>query len=308
MQTIEDFSELSDFKKNTAVAIGNFDGVHLGHQRILEHLVRSAKKDHLISVVLTFSPHPGKFFNKDKFLLIQSPKEKLDLIARFQIEKTVVLPFDKIVSSLSPFQFVKNILINSLRSKLIVVGSNFRFGKGRKGDVKTLQKISQQHNISLHSIPQVTLNGEIVSSSRIRTLLLEGKIEKVNQFLGRPYQITGRVIQGYSRGKHIGFPTANLSPENEIMPQGVFITQSIIGEKTLPSVTNIGQCPTFNKKKTHIESYIINLESEIYGRKMGIQLLKKIRNEKKFDSPEMLKKQITKDIATAKKYFGLDTS
>jgi len=304
MLTVEKFSELPALKKNTAVAIGNFDGVHLGHKKILEHLVRTAEKEHLHSVVLTFSPHPESFFKKDRFFLIQPLKERLNMINGFNIDFSVVAPFDKTFSKLSPTQFIKNILIHYLHSKFIVVGQNFKFGKNRRGDVKLLKKIAEQHNISLHPIPQVSLNGEIISSSKIRTLLRRGEIEKANIFLGHPYKITGRVIKGFSRGRHIGFPTANLNPDNDIIPSGVFITESLLGSKKFPSVTNIGHCPTFNKNKIDVESYIMNLQTDLYGKKMSILLLKKIRDEKKFDSPESLKKQIQKDIYITKQYFN----
>jgi len=303
MFTAERLSEIPDLKNNTAVAIGNFDGVHLGHQKILDHLNSIAKKKHLDSVVLTFSPHPEAFFRRDRFFLIQPPEEKLNMISRFHVDLSVVIPFDKTFSTLSPTRFVEDILLDSLHSRFIVVGRNFKFGKNRKGDVKLLRKIAQQHNISLHSVPQVSLNGEIISSSKIRQLLRRGKIEKANRFLGHPYKITGKVIKGFSRGRHIGFPTANLSPDNDIIPSGVFITESLIGSKKFPSVTNIGHCPTFNKNKIDVESYIMDLEADLYGKKMGIFLLKKIRDEKKFDSPERLKQQIKKDISITKQYF-----
>jgi len=303
MQIFTNLSELTDLKKKTAVAIGNFDGVHLGHKKILEYLKKTAEENDLKSVVLTFSPHPEKFFKKDKFLLIQPYKEKLNMISRFQVETAVVLCFDKKVSLLSPEQFIEKTLIDPLRCKSIVVGSNFKFGKNRKGDVNQLRKIAKKNHIKLHSIPQVSLQGETISSSKIRTLLLNGNIEKANRFLGHSYKLSGRVIKGSSRGRRIGFPTANLRPDNDIIPPGVFITESIIGSKTYPSVTNIGCCPTFNKDRTHIESYIMGLQTDLYDKRMALLILKKIRDEKTFDSPEQLQRQIEKDIRITEQYF-----
>jgi riboflavin kinase / FMN adenylyltransferase len=305
MRIVKNFSEIPDFKKKTAVAIGNFDGVHLGHKKILEYLVKTAKKNRLHSVVLTFSPHPEAFFKKDRFFLIQPLQEKLDMISSFHIDAAVVIPFDKTFSMLSPTQFIKNILMDSLNSQFIVVGRNFKFGKNRTGDVSLLQKIAEKQHLSLHSIPQVSLHGEIISSSKIRDLLRQGQIKKANRFLGHPYKITGKVVKGFSRGRHIGFPTANLKPDNDIIPSGVFITESLLGSKKFPSVTNIGHCPTFKKNKIDVESYIMNLQTDLYGKKMGILLLKKIRDEKKFDSPDELKKQIQKDILMTKRYFKI---
>ncbi len=305
MQVVTDLTELPDSKINTAVAIGNFDGVHLGHKKILESLKNTAKENHLKAVVLTFSPHPEKFFNKDKFLLIQPYKEKLDMISRFRVGTAVVLTFDKRLSLLSPQQFIEDTLLHFLHCKSIVVGSNFRFGRDRKGDIKELRKIAKKHHIQLHSIPQVFLHGEAVSSSKIRTLLLDGEIEKANRFLGHPYKLSGRVIRGSSRGRRIGFPTANLSPDNDIIPPGVFITESIIGTRTYPSVTNIGCCPTFKKSQTHIESYIMGIQRDLYDKRIALLILKKIREEMTFDSPENLQKQIEKDIRITEQYFSM---
>ena len=304
MQVVTDLTEIQDLKENTAVAIGNFDGVHLGHKKILESLKKTAKANHLKSVVLTFSPHPEKFFNKDKFLLIQPYKEKLDMISRFHVETAVVLSFDKRLSLLPPQQFIEDILLHSLHCKSIVVGSNFRFGRDREGDIKQLRNIVKKHHTQLHSIPQVFLHEEAVSSSKIRNLLLNGEIEKANRFLGHPYKLSGRIVRGSSRGRHIGFPTANLSPDNDIIPPGVFITESIIGAKTYPSVTNIGFCPTFNKGQTHIESYIMGIQTDLYDKRMALLVLKKIRDEKTFDSPEKLQRQIEKDIRVTEQYFA----
>ncbi len=304
MQVFTNLSELTGFNKNTAVSIGNFDGVHLGHKKILEYLKKTAEENDLKSVVLTFSPHPEKFFKKHRFLLIQTYKEKLNMISRFQVEAAVVLCFDNKLSLLSPEQFIEKTLIDSLRCKSIVIGDNFRFGKNRKGDVNHLREIAKKHHIKLHSIPQVSLDGEIISSSKIRTLLINGDIEKANRFLGHPYQLSGRVIRGSSRGRRIGFPTANLRPDNDIIPPGVFITKSIIGPKTYPSVTNIGCRPTFNKDRTHIESYIIGLQTDLYDKRMALLVLKKIRDEKTFGSSEELQRQIEKDIRITEQYFA----
>jgi riboflavin kinase/FMN adenylyltransferase len=305
MITVKNLTEIPDFKNKTAVAIGNFDGVHLGHKKILDYLVRTAKKNHLQSVVLTFSPHPEAFFRKDRFFLIQPLQEKLNMISRFDVDTTVVIPFDKTFSMLSPIQFIKNILMDILDCQLIVVGRNFKFGKNRKGDVELLKETAEKQDMTLRSIPQVSLEGEIISSSKIRSFLRQGLIEKANRFLGHPYKITGKVIKGYSRGRHIGFPTANLDPDNDIIPSGVFITESLLESQKFPSVTNIGHCPTFNKSKIDVESYIMDLQTDLYGKNMGIFLLKKIRDEKKFDSPEELKKQIQKDIDLTRKYFEM---
>lgn len=306
MKVIYGFKDLPSFSQQTIVALGNFDGVHLGHQRILKFITRKAAQLDLLSIVLTLSPHPENILGKKKIKMIQTLEQRLEEIERFGVNAALVAPFDKKFSSLTPRDFIQKIVVNLLRAKAVVVGGEFRFGKNRRGDIALFRRIASRFDMNFFSLPSVTIDGKKISSSLIRRYLQEGQIKKAIAFLGRPYAIDGRVIKGKSRGKVIGFPTANIQTENEITPPGVFITRVRVGSRDLPSLTNIGRCPTFEQQEINIESYIINFNKNLYGNKIRIHFLDKIRDEMKFATSQDLSRQIQKDIETAKAYFRLD--
>ena len=257
----------------------------------------------LFSLVLTFFPHPGKILGKNKIKMIQSLDQKIREIKKFDIQALLIIPFDEQFASLTGQDFIQKIVLNTLRAKAVIVGKNFYFGKNREGDISLLHRLSSKFKFQVCSIPAVIQNGETVSSSLIRNLLQEGKIETANRLLGRPYEIEGEVVKGQSRGKALGFPTANIETENEIIPQGVFITKTRVGSKMLPSMTNVGKQPTFDQKDLHIESFIIDFDRDLYGEHIGILFLKKIRNQMKFRIPDELARQLEDDLQTTKAYF-----
>lgn len=305
MKIINGFENLPSISKNTITAIGNFDGVHLGHKKILKFLSKKADELGLLSMVLTFSPHPEKILGETRIKMIQTLDQRLEEIKKFGIQAVLVISFDKKFSNFSGQEFIQKILVNLLRAKVLIVGKNFRFGKNREGDTFLLRRLAYRFNLQVFSLPSVSKGGMIVSSSLIRKFLQEGEIEKPNVLLGRTYVIEGEVIKGKSRGKILGFPTANIQTRNEIVPPGVFITNVTIGLKKIPSLTNIGHCPTFGQQETNIESYIINFSKNLYGKKIRIHFIKKLREEIKFDTSEKLSQQIKKDIDTAKNYFNI---
>lgn len=299
---IEDFPTLT---MSTVAAIGNFDGVHLGHRKILQFLASEAEKRKLPSLVLTFSPHPERYFGKNPVKIIQTMNQRLNEIKNNNISMTFVLPFSKDIASLSSRDFIRNIMVDTLHADEIIVGDNFRFGKNRTGDVHILQKLSSLFGYKFFSIPAVKRHGRIVSSSLIRTCLMKGEVEKANTLLGHPYEIEGTVIKGHSRGKNLGFPTANISSKNEIIPHGIFFSYVCFQGQKRPSLTNIGTSPTFGPSETQIESYIIDFTENLYGQTQKIQLLKKFRDEIKFNTPELLIEQLKKDLTAAKTFFKL---
>ncbi len=303
MELFHGFDQFSSYSRPSAVAIGNFDGIHLGHQKILKFLDEKAKEHGLLSLVLTFSPHPEKVLGENRISTIQTLDQRIREIGRFNIQAVLVIPFDKKFSSLSGRDFIQKIISETLKAEVVIVGENFRFGKNREGDTSLLRRLSSQFHFQVHSIPSVILNGETVSSSLVRQFLQEGRVEKVRALLGRNYEIEGTVIKGHSRGKSLGFPTANIRTENEIIPQGVFITQTRIGSQTFPSMTNVGSQPTFKQKGMHIESYIIDFEKELYGEPIALGFLKKIRDEIKFRASAELIRQLEKDLAATKDFF-----
>ena len=307
MQVIKGLKHLPSFPKDCVVAIGNFDGVHLGHRKILQILVREARKHNLFSLLLTFSPHPEKVLVGRKPKMLQTLNQRLREIEKYGIQIAVVLPFNRRFAGLSAEEFVRTIVLEKLKAKKIIVGENFRFGKNREGDVSKLNAFAAEFHFDIQSIPQVAKKDDVVSSSLIRELVQKGDIERANTLTGRPYEIEGTVIKGKSRGKNLGFPTANIHSLNDLAPPGLFISEVEIGSKSWPSVTHVGSKPTFNEKDTHIESYIIGFRNNLYGQRIRISFLRKIRDEKKFRTPEDLSHQIRKDLESAKSYFQKKT-
>ena len=304
MQIIKNFTNFPSFPKNTSVAIGNFDGVHLGHQKILRVLTDEAKKKGLLPVVLTFSPHPIKVVGKGQIHMLQSLDQWIREIGHFPIHTVLILNFDRELANRTAQDFLENIVLKLLRAQEIIVGENFCFGRNREGCTDTLKKLAPKLSFDVRSIPPVSVNGIVVSSSNIRKLLWEGEIEKAATFLGRFYEIEGEVIKGKSRGQTLGFPTANIQTLNEITPGGVFLSEVFLEGKYYPSLTNIGTCPTFHQKDRDIETYILHFDADIYGKTIRIRFLKKVREEINFDSPEALTHQIQKDIQIAEAFFS----
>lgn len=303
MQKIKTLKDIPSPPDNCAVAIGNFDGVHRGHRKILKVLVEDAAKSNLFPLVLTFHPHPAKILIKKRIELLQTIEQRLDEIKKSGVQMVVVLSFDHALSRISAEEFIQTIVIKKLKAKKIVVGENFRFGRDRTGDVARLQEWAARYGFSIRSIPPVTVEGTVASSSLIRKLLHEGDVEKTNLLLGRPYEIEGTVIRGKARGKGLGYPTANIHPVNDIAPPGVFISMVGIGSRKYPSITHVGGKPTFNETDIMIESYIIDHDESLYEKRLRVSFLKKIREERKFETAEALSLQIKKDLEQTRVYF-----
>ena len=303
MKVIKGFQSEPPLSDSSALAIGIFDGVHLGHQKIIKYLCKTSKKNKLISVILTFHPHPSEVLGKNKIKMLQTLEQRIQEIQKFGINTIWIIPFTRKFAGLTREEFVQQIIVNKSKAKEIIVGKNFYFGKNREGDINYLYDTSKDHHFNVHSIAHVKKEGITISSSRIRLDLEQGDLNHANLFLGRPYAITGKVIKGRSRGKELGFPTANILPENDIIPQGVYITSAFLDHKQHPSVTNIGINPTFNHSGFQVETHLIDFKGDIYSKKIDIQFFQKIRSEKKFDSSRELSLQIEKDIQTAKAYF-----
>ncbi len=289
---------------STAVAIGNFDGLHLGHQKIIKTLVSEAKELGLKSVVLTFSPHPEKILGQETIRMIQTINQRLEGLKGLGVEAALVIPFNDHFFRLQPEEFIQEILIFRLQAKLVVVGKDFRFGYGRQGNPDYLAEAGKKSGFKVKIIPPVMINNEVVSSSLIRTMLEKGQVDKAAIYLGHPYEIEGTVVQGDSRGQILGIPTANIAPRNEILPSGVFITESEIQDKLFPSVTNIGKRPTISSSSQTMESHLLNFRGTIYGQEIKTKLLKKIRDERKFPDLESLRQQILQDIEQARQFWA----
>ncbi len=289
------FHRESDFSLNSSVVtIGNFDGVHLGHQKIINMAKEYAEKVQLPLVVVSFDPHPGKVLYPEKApKLIKTRKQKRDLLRKMGVDYFYVINFTPSFARKSAEEFVDEVLIDSLGAKRIFVGFNFAFGKDRKGDLTFLKKQGKQKGFDVVAVPPVIVDGEVVSSSLIRKLLANGEVKKANRFLGRYYYLEGIVIHGEQIGRKIGFPTANIITENELVPRlGVYATFTKLNGNDLPSITNIGYKPTFGSEKIIVETFIFDFDREIYGELIEVKFVDFIRPEKKFESVEELVKEI----------------
>ena len=292
----------SNFKK-AVIAIGNFDGLHLGHQKVLNQAKEKAKKENLKFGVVTFEPIPTMFFNKNtKHHRINSIEQKIYYLEKIKLDFLIIIKFNKLFSNISADNFIKKILVNKLKSKYIFVSRNFRFGKKRKGNINTLKKLEKKYFYkTIITIPHHK-NKKIISSSLIRKNIGEGKIDNARRLLGRPWSIKGEVIKGQKRGRKIGFPTCNIKWNTYALPKlGVYAVKVETKDFKKKGIANIGYRPTFNGKNLLLEVNIFGIKKNLYKKILKVSFIKFIRPEKKFNNISELKKQIKKDITKAKK-------
>ena len=290
-------------KKSKVVLIGNFDGIHLGHQKLISKAKKIAEQKKQKLVLITFNPHPREIINNTEMDLILPYKEKKSLLKNYGIDMINEIKFTNKLSKLSAEEFAKEYIYKAHNPSDIVIGKNFKFGHKARGDAKLL-KDSLSKKVKVHSIDIKRLDSLVISSSEIKKLISKGSIEKVNKLLGRNYHISGKVIHGEKRGRLIGFPTTNLSTEWNFLPKkGVYVSKVVISDKSYQSITNIGVRPTFSANSLQIESHIFDFNKNVYGKKIKIYFLARIRNEKKFETVEKLIENITKDVNFGRKYF-----
>ncbi len=283
---------------NTAVMLGNFDGLHLGHQKLLKTLIEEAKKESLKSIVFSFFPHPSSYFSSKTFHTIFTSEEKAALLSKTGVDIFLEYSFNDFVSKLNPREFVEQILIKELNCKCIVVGKGFRFGNKKSGDENILKDIAADYGIRVIVVELETLNEEKISSTIIRECIRNKDFEKAKLLLTRPFFVTGTVVPGKKLGRTIGFPTANIiTTENKLLPpDGVYKTETVYNGKTYKSMTNIGYNPTVGGVEQRIvETTLFNFNKEIYGEKISIEFIKWLRNEQHFNSIDDLKKQLKID-------------
>ncbi len=289
--------------KNSAIAIGNFDGFHLGHQRVIKKGKEIAKRNKLKFGLMVFQPLPVMFFNKKlKNYRIDSLSQKINSSKKYGIDFLIVKKFDKNFSNIRSEDFIEKIIYKKLKTKLIFISKNFRFGKNRNGDIRLLENKEKFFQYKTSTITPLSKKGYTISSTLIRKNIAKGKIDHANKLLGRFWTIEGIVKRGEKRGRKIGFPTCNLNLENYIVPKlGVYSAKVIVDKKIKKKgIVNIGYRPTFGKKKLMLEAHIFGLKKNLYDKRIKVMLIKFIRNEKKFKSFIQLKKQIKKDIRKAK--------
>lgn len=302
MKTYRDLTTIN-LPEPIVCGLGNFDGVHLGHQRLIKELLKQSKIRGLESAILTFEPHPAKVLYPEKSEpLIMTIRQKERVIESLGVQNLIFAPFTKDFSKLNYKDFIYNILIKKCRVKTVVVGFNYTFGNKGEGNAGILKEICSNEGIETIIIPPVIYDGKVVSSSLIRSLIMEGNVKKAREFIGRPFSIYGTVISGDARGRKLGFPTANISysPEIILPAFGVYATLVIWQDKIFKSITNIGTRPTFNKNQISVEVHIFDFNEQIYGEALEVVFIEKIRDETKFENQSKLIEQVEKDFAVAK--------
>ncbi|MBI5286344.1 MAG: bifunctional riboflavin kinase/FAD synthetase [Deltaproteobacteria bacterium] len=308
MNVIRDTRRLKGKMKSPILTLGNFDGVHLGHQRILKGVKKRAIELGCPSVVYTFEPHPLKVVAPHRSPpLITAFEEKVKLVGAFGIDFLVCARFTKRFADQHPRRFVKEVLADELEVREVWVGHDYAFGRGKRGTVGYLKELGREFGFRVRVIPAYERGGEVVSSSRVRRLIQKGVIKEVIPLLGRPYALEGVVEKGRNRGKALGFPTANMRADRELLPRnGVYAVFVTLGGKVYQGVCNIGVSPTFGRGGFTIEVYIIDFKGSIYGRRMKVAFVDRIRDEIHFKTPELLAEEIKKDVERAKRIMSND--
>ena len=307
MKTYNSIFNFSSQKK-TILTLGTFDGVHIGHQSILDKLKKATHHGYYESVVLTFFPHPRMVLNQDMSIkLLNTIEEKTSLLANFGIDTLIIHPFDETFSKLTAEDFVKTILVEKLNIHKIIIGYDHRFGINRSANIDDLVNFGIKYNFEVEQISAKEIDDISISSTKIRKALLEGDVKTANNYLGYKYSFNGKVVEGKKNGRAIGYPTANVQVgENyKLIPKnGVYLVKGIVEEKTLFGMMNIGINPTVAGKNQSIEVNFFDFDKDIYGETIKVEFLKRLRDEHKFDSLELLKDQLKKDKINSQKILN----
>ncbi len=299
---------MSKFNKACVATIGNMDGVHLGHQAVLGQVAERAATLGLPTVVIIFEPQPHEFFAKENAPpRLYRFREKIEALRRFSVDYVLCLPFSQRFAAIRAQQFVRDVLVDGLQVRYLVVGDDFRFGYQREGDFSTLVEAGKTFNFQVAKMHSFTVDTVRVSSTAIRQALADGNMAVAEKYMGRPYRMSGRVVQGDARGRTIGFPTANLQLHRTVSPvQGVFAVEvfGLEGEP-VPGVANVGTRPTVDGSRALLEVHLLDFDQMIYGKYVQVDFLHKIRGEQKFTSVEALVAQISNDVAQARLFHGV---
>lgn len=289
------------------VTIGNFDGVHLGHQALLRETVNRARALGVPSVVMTFEPHPFEFFAKGKPTIARLTRlrEKFRAIEACGIDCVLIIPFNQSVASMSASDFVRHYLVESLRPRHVVVGDDFHFGYQRQGNLELLTELGRGYGFTASDMPTLTIGGERVSSTRVRKVLHEGDHNLAKELLGRPYSMQGRIRGGNQLGRQWGFPTANIFLHREMTPvMGIFtVLVHGVADHPWPGAANLGVRPTVDGTRTLLEVHLLDFNEQIYGRYVEVEFCEKLRDEERYPTIELLREQIARDVAVSRTYF-----
>jgi riboflavin kinase / FMN adenylyltransferase len=298
-------ARFGDQRKGTAVTIGNFDGVHLGHQQILKRLYDRARRESLASAVLTFHPHPARLLRPQEApALLGTLEQRLAAIGALGIDLVLVARFDAALASLGPQEFVRQYLVDAMRAQAVLIGANFRFGHRQTGDARLLSELGRKCGFEVEIVPPMTTDGAVISSTAIRNALREGRVDQARSMLGRPFALTGEIKAGTGQGRKLVVPTLNLATEQELLPKtGVYATEAVVQGETYRAATNIGVRPTFDGAHTTVESHLLDFHETRTSGRLELRFWARLREERKFPSPAELREQVLRDIETAKQYF-----
>ena len=289
----------------TAITIGSFDGLHLGHQAIIKRLLQEASSEQLMSVVISFDPYPKEFFSKQRLPRLMSWREKFIALDSLDADYFLTIPFDQMLADMSAEDFVTKILVDRLKVRVLIIGDDFRFGKDRQGDYTFLCSLAEQYHFRVIQMPTFNYQGQRVSSSRVRALLQSGEMDKAKELLGHYYYLCGTVIHGAKLGRQLGFPTANIDLHRRSVPlHGIYVVRvSGIDDHMYNGVANIGTRPAVQGTRVLLEVYLFDFNREIYGANIKVEFLHKLRDEEHYDTLELLVAQIHQDVRDAKLFF-----
>ena len=300
-------SSLPDAVIGTVVTVGTFDGVHLGHQALFRTIRKRALERGVSSLLLTFEQHPLQVLRPESApLLLTTVEEKKEMFAQFGVDYVAFVPFTQEFSKYTPKEFVEEVLVRRLRARELVIGHDHSFGRNREGDVDVLEELGGTYGFDVHVVHGIEMAGELISSTRIRNVLLEGDVESALQWLGRPYSVSGRVVRGEGRGQVLGFPTANLMPPsaNKLLPaEGIYVVRASVGSKLLEGLLHLGPRPTFPGMGSTIELFLIDFSADIYGQHVVVEFLRRIREVRSFASSTELVDQMHEDLKVARRFF-----
>jgi len=307
MRVISHLQELGKPLAPSVVTIGNFDGVHLAHQKLLRRVVEVARAQGARATAITFEPHPIKILAPDHAPKLLTPlRRKVELIEATEIDLLVVLPFTRELARQSPLDFVRRVLVEPLHASSVHVGPTFRYGYRQSGDTEILEELGNQEGFRVEVLPMLRVRGDRVSSTRIRELLTEGQVHKANRLLGRPFSSRGPIVAGMGVGRKHTVPTLNLAPIEEQLPKvGVYVTRTLLAGVSHDSVTNVGFKPTFGNHRLTVETFLLDFSGQIDEVNMEIEFLYRLRDEMKFQNPAILKVQIQEDARRSLKFFRL---
>jgi riboflavin kinase/FMN adenylyltransferase len=297
----------AEIGRPTVLTLGVFDGLHLGHQLIVRTVVGRAKELGAVPTVLTFDPHPRAVLHPESAPpLLQTFDQKIEALGLLGVEQAIVVRFTPEFARVRAAEFLRDVVRERLHAREVYLGCGFAFGHGREGNIELLREVSGRLGFHADEVPEVRLRGQRISSSRIRELLAQGRVNLARRMLGRPYGVEGRVARGASRGASLGFPTANLQPQNRVIPRaGVYVTAALVGGAWRRSVTNVGVRPTFERgAEPSVETFVLDWRGDLYGDVVRVRFLHRLRAERKFASVSELKTRIDADVSRAREFFA----